>query len=319
MKLSGSLDLWPETQVTEFLNFRVPALPSFPVPHSIVILTRDRPGLLPRAVSSALRALRPGGEVLVVDDQSAIPAARVLADQGAGPVRVVRSAVSAGISAARNLGIAESRGEVVFFLDDDDEIHADYCEAVLSGPAQVCDYGFSAYVPVGADGRPAGENRRFPTGPIPATAPLRKQLCGMGMGFWIRREVALATGPFATELRLNEDTEFVCRLIRDGRRAWYSALPGVRVHAHDTAGDLSNITRRTQASQRARDMLWVADRFPSMVSHLGRGYLRHCAKAGLLRRGSRYIRRQPDWRMRMGLGLYFLSKRAIYRLSARNP
>ncbi len=291
---------------------------SFPVLHSIVILTKDRPGLLPRAVASALRALRPNGEILVVDDQSAIPAAKILEDQGGGPVRVVRTAVPAGISAARNLGIDESRGEVIFFLDDDDEIHADYCEAILSGPAGTCDYGFSAFVLVGADGRPAGVNRRFSTGPIPAAAPLRKQLCGMGMGFWIRREIALAAGPFATELRLNEDTEFVCRLIRDGRRAWYSAVPGVRVHAHDTAGDLPNITRRTQARQRARDMLWVTDRFPLMVSHLGRSYLRHCAKSGLLRQGSRYIRRQANWWRRTELGLYFLSKRAIYRLSRRS-
>lgn len=282
--------------------------------HSIIILTKDRPGLLPRAVASALRALGAGGEILVVDDASTTPAREVLEGLTETPLRILRRDLSCGISAARNAGIEASLGSVIFFLDDDDELAPDYVRTVLDCPAKEFDFGFSACRLVSDGGPSRLERPRFPTGPIPTDAPLRKRLCGTGMGFWIRREVALDTGPFATDIPMNEDTDYVCRLISRGLRAWYSAEPGVTVHRHASGGELSNVTSRLSAVERAGAMLVVCNRFPDMASHLGRSFLRHCAKAGMHDEGGRYLQGLPDRKLRLSLTLYFRAKRLGYWL-----
>ena len=281
--------------------------------HSIIILTKDRPTLLPRAVASAWQAIGPDGEILVIDDASATPATEVLGPASDTRLRVLRREASSGISAARNAGIAASRGAVIFFLDDDDELEPDYIRAILSGPAQKADYGFSVCATIATEGRVKPDRPRFPTGLIPPAAPLRKKLCGTGMGFWIHREIAEATGPFETAIHINEDTDYVCRLILQKRRAWYSARPGVTVHRHMGAGNLSNITSRLKAAERAQAMLHVCERYPSLAAHLGRSYLRHCAKANLSAESQRYLKGRPVF-ARLSLSCYYHTKRLVYRL-----
>lgn len=286
--------------------------------YSIVILTKDRPDLLPRAVASACRACDTGGEIVVIDDASERPARLVLEngfDLEAERIRVLRRAESEGVSVARNLGLAAAQGRVIFFLDDDDALHPDYCARVLAGPALIADYGFSAYRVIGRNGTVSPKKPRFATGMIPPDAPLAKRLCGTGMGFWIRREVALAAGGFAPELTMNEDTDFVCRLIEQRRKAWYMAEPGVDIHLHDKPGNTGNITARVKAKDRAWAMRFVCDRHPQWLGHLGRSYLRHCAKAGLKRQAQGFIRDQGNLRLRLELALFFRFKSVASRVS----
>jgi hypothetical protein len=84
---------------------------------SVIIATHDRPRLLPRAVESA-HAAGADVEVVVVDDASADETAAVCRRlPGINYVRVERNRQVAG---ARNVGILNSRGEYITFLDDDD-------------------------------------------------------------------------------------------------------------------------------------------------------------------------------------------------------
>lgn len=285
------------------------------VAHSILIPTKDRPDLLLRAVHSACRALAENGEILVIDDHSQRPAREILQSLPefvSGQVRVHRNQSPCGISAARNTGLNAAQGEVIFFLDDDDALSPDYCARVLGGPAQHCDYGFSSYRLIHRDGTPSLPRPRFATGVIPPGAPLRKQLCGMGMGFWIHRSIAQEIGPFDTGLPINEDTDYVCRLIVQQKRAWYEATPGVDVHQHDRAGNLGNITRRTRAVERAQAMQVVCARYPALAVHLGQSYLRHCARAGLHVQARAYIKAQPAAWLRLRLWLFFKAKRLAH-------
>lgn len=89
--------------------------PSF----SVVIPTYNRARLVGRAVESALRQTRAGDEVIVVDDGSLDDTRRVLEEFGSR-VTVVRT-THGGAGRARNLGVARARGELVAFLDSDDE------------------------------------------------------------------------------------------------------------------------------------------------------------------------------------------------------
>ncbi|MDQ2856330.1 MAG: glycosyltransferase family 2 protein [Acidobacteriota bacterium] len=84
---------------------------------SIIIPTFNRPHLLPRAVESAFGA-GSDVEVIVVDDASSDGTAKVCA--GLPGVKYVRLDRNQGVAGARNVGLMESRGDFIAFLDDDD-------------------------------------------------------------------------------------------------------------------------------------------------------------------------------------------------------
>lgn len=87
-----------------------------PLRSTVVITTYGRPKLMLQALESLELQTIPPDEVIVVDDGSPEPVA-----QPSGPLdtRVVRQG-NAGLAAARNRGVAEATGDIVFFLDDDD-------------------------------------------------------------------------------------------------------------------------------------------------------------------------------------------------------
>ncbi|PIE62074.1 MAG: glycosyl transferase [Desulfobacterales bacterium] len=85
---------------------------------SVIIPTYNRSHVLKRAVDSVLAQDYSSFEVIVVDDGSTDDTPSLLAGYGAR-IRVLRQA-NQGVSAARNLGIRESRGAFVAFLDSDD-------------------------------------------------------------------------------------------------------------------------------------------------------------------------------------------------------
>jgi glycosyltransferase involved in cell wall biosynthesis len=93
---------------------------------SVIIPTHNRAAIVPRAVESALAAVRPGDEVIVLDDGSTDDTAERLATY-AGRIRYLSSA-HIGPGAIRNLGIREARAPLVAFLDSDDEWMPDKLE-----------------------------------------------------------------------------------------------------------------------------------------------------------------------------------------------
>jgi hypothetical protein len=94
-------------------------LPVSPLPVSAVIPAYNRAHLLPRSIGSALTALGPGDEVVVVDDGSTDGTEELVESYG-DPVRLVCSD-NGGAGPARNLGYAAASGPLVAFLDSDDE------------------------------------------------------------------------------------------------------------------------------------------------------------------------------------------------------
>jgi glycosyltransferase involved in cell wall biosynthesis len=88
---------------------------------SVVIPTRQRPALVPRAVRSALAQTLPEIEVVVVVDGPDDSTAQALAGIDDPRLRIVQRPESGGAPTARNTGAAEAVGRWVALLDDDDE------------------------------------------------------------------------------------------------------------------------------------------------------------------------------------------------------
>ncbi len=95
---------------------------SLPSPKvSIVIPTCDRAEMLRCAISSVLAQTWQDFELLVVDDASKDHTAGVVASFSDPRIVYLKQEQRIGGAAARNRGIDCARGEVVAFLDDDDE------------------------------------------------------------------------------------------------------------------------------------------------------------------------------------------------------
>jgi glycosyltransferase involved in cell wall biosynthesis len=96
---------------------------------SVVIPLFNKEKEVLRAVNSVLSQTISDFEIIVVNDGST--------DKGPDLVRVIKDLrikvidqENSGVSSARNLGIAESRAELIAFLDADDEWKADFLETI---------------------------------------------------------------------------------------------------------------------------------------------------------------------------------------------
>ena len=88
---------------------------------SVILPTQNRAEMLKRAVKSVLAQTYQDLELMIVDDGSTDDTDEVIASFQDPRIRVVRHQKARGASAARNTGVAHSYGELIAFLDDDDE------------------------------------------------------------------------------------------------------------------------------------------------------------------------------------------------------
>lgn len=97
---------------------------------SVVVPTYERDDVLPRALDSVLAQTYPDVEVVVVDDGSTDGTAAVVAEYRARDerVRFLAHEDNRGPSAARNTGIEAAEGDVIAFLDSDDELRPRFVE-----------------------------------------------------------------------------------------------------------------------------------------------------------------------------------------------
>lgn len=126
---------------------------------TVVVTTHNRPKLLRRALESIARQVELPDEVIVVDDCSERNVKHIV-DDVLNDVkhRTIINETPRGANYSRNKGVSESTGDVVVFLDDDDEflnkkisviksVYKEKCPDIIYHPAlSVCEEFNAEYI-----------------------------------------------------------------------------------------------------------------------------------------------------------------------------
>lgn len=293
---------------------------------TIVMPTHNRDECLRRAVRAALLACPPDGEVLVVDDKSAIPAADLLSAVTDARLRVVRNTGHGGAANTRNFGVASAHGDVIFFADDDDEILPDYCMRVLSpgGAASQAQWGYSSilvHTPGSANER-LRSRKRLKKGIVKASAQPRDRVAATCDGFWIWKNSFLQAGGFDPEQSIDEDTDLCVRLLAQSRTAWYEPVPGMRVYRGyaPERPDGAQLTVATPAVKGLQCYRRTHDKninqftaYNAMRWFLATRYLRRAIKAGFWTDAAAFAKVQSPRMLALSLWAFVQVKHLVHR------
>ncbi len=96
---------------------------------SVVLATRDRPEPLARAIASVVAQRYEEWELIIVDDGTDPGTPAVVEALEDERLRVIEGP-RRGLSAARNTGLAQAKGKVICYLDDDNVMHPSWLHAV---------------------------------------------------------------------------------------------------------------------------------------------------------------------------------------------
>jgi len=235
---------------------------------SVIVPTYNRADLAAEAFDSVWRQTYRPIELLVIDDGSSEDIAgtvdrlqqRWAADESFTVRFLVQS--HAGAPAARNLGLIESRGQFLQFLDSDDVLHPHKLAAGASALVQhpKADYAWTNRAHVD-DAKMADFIREslnahiaaYPASRVPARNLAWTPYQSFGL---FRREICHKMGPWNESLVRAQDWEYTTRLVCHSQHILKikESLYGFREH------DRGRITDLTKTRRRSMDAMLAAAR-----------------------------------------------------------
>ncbi len=242
-------------------------------------------------------------EILAVDDGSTDGSAEVCGRFAAedGRVRVIRRE-NGGVSAARNTGLEEAKGEYIAFVDGDDLVAQDYI-ARLMGPMRE-----GIVLSACGHARISGYDQPFPEGTgsfaeSPAEECARRLLQGrFPVGIWacIFPRAKIGDLRFPEGIRNNEDKLFLYSYLLRNLSGGV-ALTDDRLYGY--------CVREGSAARRgwngSTDVVWVADRIerltaeqrPQWAQTAGNAAIsaRHSVLKAIVRSGEKTERARQTW------------------------
>lgn len=182
---------------------------------SVILPTQNRAEMLPRSVKSVLSQTYKNLELTIVDDGSTDNTDEVIASFQDPRIRTIRHRKARGASAARNTGIANSKGEFVAFLDDDDEwlpMKLEKQERLLTQAPKTVGLIY-CWMDYFKGNRLVGEHHPELRGHVFPQVLDRQRLGGCPT-LLVRREVLHEVGGFDESLPRGNDGDFIRRVCR---------------------------------------------------------------------------------------------------------
>jgi glycosyltransferase involved in cell wall biosynthesis len=223
-------------------------VPDHPTPLPLVSVITPVFGVtryLAEAIESVRAQSHPRIEHLVIDDGSPEPVATDAFTSRFPWVRWLRQP-NAGPSRARNLGIQQSAGAFLVFLDADDLLGPDDIRRGLEAIQAAPDIGMVFGETEAMD--PSGESRgllrpgQFHLGPVSYEQLLTGNIPGVPVSCFFRRTTVEAVGGFDEELRCCEDYDLYLRLAKVSRVVGHPHPAGrYRVHPEQSSRNLSRM------------------------------------------------------------------------------
>jgi glycosyltransferase involved in cell wall biosynthesis len=210
-----------------------------------VILTRDRPERLSRALDSLHHG--PPPQILVIDNLSAPSAVRALASDcdRREAVRLHRSERNLGCAGGRRLGVELTDGELVLFLDDDAELMPGALEHLVAELDAHPEAGAVAATVIGPDGAVQHSGGSFELTDELATFALvgaglalgDHELPATSRADWVPGTAVLIRRPLLTEFELDpgmtayyEDNDWCLRVAAERPGAFRRSREAIAVH-----------------------------------------------------------------------------------------
>jgi hypothetical protein len=226
----------PPAEPSESLFRGASSMGDYPLKISVILPATNESVLLQRTVEQFVATLPDNSEVIVVDNGSTDGCADFLAEGAWENVHLIRSIEPLGVSAARNLGLAAARGEVVVFSDAHIDVPERWWEPLVR-TLNLPDVGVA--VPgIGVMGRPdlsaacgqriANNNLRLEWLPLKSAEPRPVPTAGGGF-MAMRHETLKRAGGFDEGMPQwgSEDLEICVRYWLLGYEVW--VVPEVTV------------------------------------------------------------------------------------------
>jgi glycosyltransferase involved in cell wall biosynthesis len=212
---------------------------------SFIIPARNAARTLARTFECLLAQGDGDWQALVIDDGSSDDTPHLIAAQGQRDARFIalRGGGVPGVSAARNIGLQQARGQRIVFLDSDDWIERSFLErmhaaldAAPGAAAAYCDYRRVM---------PNGELAPVCSEPDVARAPFNTfaRTCAVAIhAVLIEREWVLRAGGFDAALATCEDWDLWQRVARLGGR-WVHVAEPLALYRTDEVSLSRNVDR----------------------------------------------------------------------------
>lgn len=225
---------------------------------STVIPTYNRPETTARAVRSALGQTKPPHEIFVIDDASAVPVSATTLGIEDPRLKIIRLEQNLGASGARQAGIDAATGDVIAFLDSDDQ----WLPAKLEIQLPMLENRLDEHIAVACGWAERGD-RDWSRIPIGSSEPK-----DFASGCWfcpgstviLPRAIFATVGPFDSALRRLEDLDWFLRF----------ALIGGRVEVAPVVGASVSIGRRATSAYVGDARNRLKDRFRNLDAGMKR-------------------------------------------------
>jgi glycosyltransferase involved in cell wall biosynthesis len=225
---------------------------------SVIIASYNYSNYLSEAVDSALSVRGVECEVIVVDDGSTDDTSKVVQSYQ-DRIRYIYQE-NQGLSAARNTGIRESRGELLVFLDADDALNPDMVQHSLKALNKLGDsFAVIGHTPdrINSMGEPILSRRPSLSEDVEITLFDLLITSRFPPTALVRKTAFTELGFFDTELKACEDRDMWIRIARR-HQIWClgSALSSRRIHGTNMS---SNALRQAASIRQVHKKAWKED------------------------------------------------------------